>query len=267
MLDGKTIAITRSRDDAAEFISLAEQNNATPMPLPTIELVSKGEKIVDEFLDSVKTYNPDYSVFMSSKAVKLLFDTATKSEKLETLQLAIANTIVISVGPKTTIALEEQGIKANHQPSEVFSSVGIGELFTQLNAVGKKVIVPRSGASTPFLKELLNKIGIDVFEIHLYDVCAFRDTTQWNGFREMFSQNKIDGVVFTSASSVRGFFEIMTKDYDENVLLDNLAKLSVVSIGPFTSDELKKFKVKNTVAEVHTVSGAFDAMKNTLTLA
>ncbi|KFM19844.1 putative uroporphyrinogen-III synthase protein [Marine Group I thaumarchaeote SCGC AAA799-P11] len=267
MLDGKTIAITRSRDDAAEFISLAEQNNATPIALPTIELVSKGEKIVDEFLDSVKTYNPDYSVFMSSKAVKLLFDTAKESGKLETLQLAIANTIVISVGPKTTIALEAQGIKVNHQPEKTFSSVGVGELFTQLNAVGKKVIVPRSGASTPFLKELLNKIGIDVFEIHLYDVCAFRDTSQWNGFRELFSQNKVDGVVFTSASSVRGFFEIMTKDYDENSLLDSLAKLSVVSIGPFTSDELKKFKVKNTVAEVHTVAGAFEAMKNILTVA
>ncbi len=48
MLDGKTIAITRSSDDAAEFIALAEQNNATPIPLPTIELVSKGEKIVDK---------------------------------------------------------------------------------------------------------------------------------------------------------------------------------------------------------------------------
>lgn len=267
MLDGKTIAITRSQDDAAEFISLATQNNATPIALPTIELVSKGEKIVDEFLDSVKTYNPDYSVFMSSKAVKLLFDTAKESGKLETLQLAIANTIVISVGPKTSIALEEQGIKVNHQPEKTFSSVGVGELFTQLNAVGKKVIVPRSGASTPFLKELLNKIGIDVSEIHLYDVCAFRDTSQWNGFRELFSQNKVDGVVFTSASSVRGFFEIMEKDYDENTLLDNLAKLSVVSIGPFTSDELKKFKVKNTVSEVHTVAGAFEAMKNTLTIA
>ncbi len=267
MLDGKTIAITRSRDDATEFISLAEKNNALPIPLPTIELVSKGEKIVDEFLDSVKTYNPDYSVFMSSKAVKLLFDTAKESGKLETLQLAIANTIVISVGPKTTIALEAQGIKVNHQPSETFSSVGVGELFTQLNAVGKKVIVPRSGASTPFLKELLNKIGIDVFEIHLYDVCAFRDTSQWNEFRELFSQNNVDGIVFTSASSVRGFFEIMTKDYAENSLLENLEKLSVVSIGPFTSDELKKFNVKTTMAQVHTVEGAFESMKNILTIA
>ena len=265
MLSGKNIAITRSEDDASEFISLAQQNNATPIPLPTIELISKGEKIVDEFLESISKYNPDYSVFMSSKAVKLLFDTAKQSGKLEKLQLAVANTIVMSVGPKTSLMLESEGIKVNHQPT-TFSSVGIGEEFTQLNAVGKKVIVPRSGASTPFLQELLSKIGIDVLEIHLYDVCAFRDTTQWNGFRELFSQNKVDGVVFTSASSVRGFFEIMSKDYSNDVLLDNLTKLSVVSIGPFTSDELKKFKVKNTIAEVHTVAGAFDAMKNSLNL-
>ena len=266
MLDGKKIAITRSKDDAAEFIDLAEKNNAQPLPLPTIELVSKGEKIVDEFLESIKTYNPDYSVFMSSKAVKLLFDTAKQTQKLEKLQLAVANTMVMSVGPKTTLALENEGIKVNYQPT-TYSSVGVGEEFTKIHAVGKKVIVPRSGASTPFLKELLNKIGIDVLEIHLYDVCAFRDTTQWNEFRGLFSQGRIDGIIFTSASSVRGFFEIMSKDYEEKTLLDNLEKLSVVSIGPFTSDELKKFKIKNIVAEVHTVAGAFDSMKNTLTVA
>ena len=48
MLDGKTIAITRSKDDATEFIALAEQNNATPVSLPTIELVSKGEHITKQ---------------------------------------------------------------------------------------------------------------------------------------------------------------------------------------------------------------------------
>ena len=52
MLNGKTIAITRSKDDASEFISLAQDNNAIPIALPTIELVSKGEKIVDEFLNN-----------------------------------------------------------------------------------------------------------------------------------------------------------------------------------------------------------------------
>jgi uroporphyrinogen-III synthase len=263
MLEGKIIAITRSKEDSSEFIDLATKNNAKPLPLPTIELVSKGEKIVDEFLDSVKQYDPDYSVFMSSKAVKLLFDVARQVSKFEKLQLAVANTIVMAVGPKTKTALENEGIKVAYMP-DIFSSVGVGELFTKLHAVGKKVIVPRSGASTSFLKELLNKIGIDVKEIHLYDVCAFRDTTQWNEFRELFSQNKIDGIVFTSVSSVRGFFEIMSKDYDENSLLENLQKSSIVAIGPFTADELKNLNVKNTISEVHTILGSFDTIKETL---
>ena len=263
MLDGKTIAITRSQDDASEFITLAEQNKATPIALPTIELVGKGEKIVDEFLTSVKQNNPDYTLFLSSKAVKLLFDTAKSIEKFDELQLAVANSIVMSVGPKTTASLESYGIKVNHEP-ENHSSIGVGEEFSQINAVGKKVIIPRSGAANSFLKELLDKIGINVVEVFLYDVCAFSDLTQWNGFRELFSQGKINGIIFTSASSVRGFFEIMLKDYEKSALESNLSKVSLVSIGPFTSEELKKFDISYVVSDVHTVSGAFETMKNSL---
>ena len=108
MIDGKTIAITRSKDDSEEFIELVTQQNANPITLPTIELISKGEKIVDEFLETIETENPDFSVFMSSKAVKLLIESARKSSKFLALQLAIANTTVIAVGPKTREVLENE---------------------------------------------------------------------------------------------------------------------------------------------------------------
>ena len=263
MIEGKTIAITRSRDDSQEFIDLITKERGNVLPLPTIELVSKGEKIVDEFLSALADGDPDYSVFMSSKAASLLFETAKKVGKFEELQLAIANTIVLAVGPKTKDALEKENVKVAYMPQR-YSSVGIGEIFTKLNAVGKKVIVPRSGASTPFLKDLLEKIGLHVTELYLYDVCAFRDTSQWNEFRDLFSQDKVDGIIFTSASSVRAFFEIMTKDHDENQLVDMLHKTMVISIGPFTADELKKFNVKNVVADVHTILGSFDVLVKAL---
>ena len=263
MIEGKTIAITRSRDDSQEFIDLITKERGNVLPLPTIELVSKGEKIVDEFLSALADGDPDYSVFMSSKAASLLFETAKKVGKFEELQLAIANTIVLAVGPKTKDALEKENVKVAYMPQR-YSSVGIGEIFTKLNAVGKKVIVPRSGASTSFLKDLLEKIGLHVTELYLYDVCAFRDTSQWNEFRDLFSQDKVDGIIFTSASSVRAFFEIMTKDHDENQLVDMLHKTMVVSIGPFTADELKKFNVKNVVADVHTILGSFDVLVKAL---
>ncbi|KAG2474764.1 MAG: Uroporphyrinogen III synthase HEM4 [Nitrosopumilales archaeon] len=178
----------------------------------------------------------------------------------------MANTIVIAVGPKTKAALETERVKVAYIPKR-YSSVGVGEVFTRLNAVGKKVLIPRSGASTPFLKDLLQKIGLEVNEIYLYDVCAFSDTSQWNNFRQLFSQTKIDGIVFTSVSSVKAFFEIMSKDYEKENLLNNLKKIQVVAIGPFTADELKKFDVENTISQVHTVSGAFDTIKNIFSLA
>ena len=266
MIDGKTVAITRSKDDAEEFVELVLKQNANPITLPTIELVSKGEKIVDEFLNSLENENPDYSIFMSSKAVSLLINTAKKISKFEKLQLAIANTIVIAVGPKTKDALEQENIKVAYMPQR-YSSVGVGEVFTRLNAVGKKAIIPRSGASTPFLKDLLEKIGISVVELYLYDVCAFRDPTEWNGFRKMFSDSEIDGIIFTSASSVRAFFEIMTSDNDQQQLAQLLENIKVIAIGPFTADELKKFSVTNIVADVHTVKGSIDAVMEAFSLA
>ncbi|MBM3904601.1 MAG: uroporphyrinogen-III synthase [Thaumarchaeota archaeon] len=265
MISGKTIAITRSKDDAQEFIELASRDNAIPLPIPTIELMPKGDKIVDDFLQDVKEFQPDYSVFMSSKAVKLLFDVAKNTDKYQKLQLAIANTMVMAVGPKTKQALEDEGIRVSFVPNK-FSSVGVGEQFTKLNAEGKKVIVPRSGASTEFLANLLEKIGLIVKENHLYDVQAFSDHTQWTSFKELFSQNKIDGIVFTSASSVRGFFEIMS-DFENKDLQNKLEKTQIVAIGPFTAEELKKFNIEPKVADVHTVPGAFEAMKNIFSLA
>lgn len=268
----KTIAITRSPDDAAEFLEMSRGRGIRAHALPTIQLVSKGDKIVNEFLDAAAAESPDYAVFMSSKAVRLLFDTARRLDKgggsasrpgsaYERLRLAVANMTVVAVGPKTRDSLESEGIRVNEMPPKTYSSVGVGELFTRLNAVGRKAIVPRSGASTPFLRELLEKIGLDVVELHLYDVCAFSDTTAWNGFRAEFAGGMIDGIVFTSASSVRGFTEIMSKDFGADELTERLARTAVVAIGPFTADELKKAGVThNVISEVHTVRGAFETM-------
>jgi uroporphyrinogen-III synthase len=261
MIQGKVIAITRSKEDSEEFTQLISDAKAKAISLPTIELVSKGEEMVDEFLDALKIDDPDYSIFMSSKAVKLLFDTAKKILKYEKLQLAVANTTVIAVGPKTKAALESEGIRVSYIPDR-FSSVGVGEVFTTLNAEGKKVIVPRSGASTPFLTQLLEKIGLEVKEVYLYNVKSSSALSHWVEFKGLFSQNKVDGIIFTSASSVRAFFDIMLSESNEKTLKNTMEKIIVVAIGPFTADELEKFGIKPIIANVHTVRGAVESIKS-----
>ena len=54
---------------------------------------------------------------------------------------------------------------------------------------------------------------------------------------------------------------------DQKDLVKKLEKTQIVAIGPFTAEELKKFDIEPKVADVHTVPGAFEAMKNIFSLA
>ncbi|MDE1843452.1 MAG: uroporphyrinogen-III synthase, partial [Thaumarchaeota archaeon] len=60
MIQGKVIAITRSAEDSMEFTNLMSNAKAKAISLPTIELVSKGNGMVDEFLAAIKKDDPDY---------------------------------------------------------------------------------------------------------------------------------------------------------------------------------------------------------------
>jgi len=253
-IDGKTIVITRSENESGEFISSLKHVNAIPFALPTIQIIKKNN-ILDKFINSVIDYKPHFSIFMSAKAVKLLFSEATNVSRYNKLQLAIANTIVVAVGPKTKCALEHENIKVSYMPTR-YSSVGIGEIFTKLNAYDKKVIVPRSSASTPFLFMLLQKIGLHVKENYVYDTITFHDVKTWTKFHKLFIHGKVDGIIFTSSSSVKSFFEIILRYCDSNTIENKLRDIKIVSIGPTTSHELVKFNVKNITAKSYTIKGA-----------
>lgn len=262
-LSGRNVAITRGPEDASEFTGIVRSEGGRAIPLPTIQLVGRGENISGDYLRESASYDPDHTVFMSSKAARLLFDDAQARSILEEVRLAIANTNVVSVGPKTAKMLEAYGIRTNAMPKSVYSSVGVGEVFSRMDRSKNRVLVPRSGASTPFLKELLTKIGFDVREVYLYDVRPHPGGTDWDNFARMLSGGEVHGLVFTSVSSVRAFFEIMSKVVSADAA-GLLGKVAVVSIGPFTSEELDKMGVAHHVSQVHTVAGSLDVMRDAI---
>lgn len=260
ILSGKNFAITRSETDAAEFVNIVESEDGRAIPLPTIQLVARSSKISQDYMDIYTSYRPDYTVFMSSKAVKLLFDDAKKNNIFNEIRLAVANTTVVSVGPKTSMMLENYEIKVNLMPKSIFSSVGIGEVFSYMARDKNKVLIPRSGVSPPFLKNLLTKEGFDVHELYLYDVKPHPGGDAWEKFYTMLRDGKIHGMVFTSVSSVRAFFDIISR-LDSSSVIPLLNSTAVVSIGPFTSEELNKLGVNHHISTVHTVEGSLNEMR------
>ncbi len=255
-LKNKVIAITRSGRDAAEFSELVSEEGGRPIALPTIEIVPEGPRAANEFLEKLQKKQHDYCAFMSPQAVHILFDLAGREATL-----ALKSTTVIAVGPKTKESLQEHGVKVRLVPDK-FSSAGLVDLLSSMEHAGKKIIIPRSGAANEFATKALTDLGMDVDEILLYTVRTGTVMPVWSEFSDMLLQKKVDAVIFTSASSVNSFFEIMGKLSEGHLQLDTLAK--VVSIGPLTSKELKSRKIRYFESQEHTVKGSLELAKKIL---
>jgi uroporphyrinogen-III synthase len=245
VLRNKTLAITRSERDAMEFSRLVSAEGGRAIALPTVEIVPAGQRAAQEFLDRLQSKRYDYCAFMSSQAANVLFELAG-----DKVIRALASTKVIAVGPKTKQSLIEHGIQVTLVP-EKFSSAGLIDLLSKLKPEGKKIIIPRSGAANEFASQALADLGMAVDEMLLYTVQTCKPAPIWSEFSSLLQKKRIDAVIFTSASNVSSFFELMG-----NVELDSLTK--VVSIGPFTSKELKNRNIQCLEAEEHTVMGAFE---------
>jgi uroporphyrinogen-III synthase len=255
-LRSKILAITRSDRDAKEFLQLVKEQGGTAIALPAIEIVPKDPQVAEEFIDKLRKKKYHYCVFMSQKAVSVLFDLSP-----DKVAPVLKSTTVIAVGPKTKQSLEEHGIEVGMMLKK-FSSVGLVDLLSGMEPAGKKIIIPRSGAATnEFVTEALIRLGMDVDEVLLYTVrTRMMIEPVWKEFSELLFQKRVDAVIFTSASNVNSFFEIMDNLSKAKLQLDSLTK--VVSIGPFTSKALRdRGIIECFEAEEHTVIGALQIAK------
>lgn len=240
------------------------------MALPTIEIVPAGRETAGEFIALAKQKRYDYCAFMSAQAVDVLFSLASPREILA----ALARIKVIAVGPRTRQRLLKRGVRVHRMPPR-YSSEGLVELlYSEGGQKGSKIkiIIPRSGAAGEFAAKALAGLGMQVDEVLLYTVRTARPTPAWKRFAALLAQKKVDAVVFTSASSVSSFFEILgqvtaARGKKEGVSaaanrgqaqeLGSLTK--VVSIGPFTSRRLGDMGVTAFLeAKEHTVRGTVD---------
>jgi uroporphyrinogen-III synthase len=255
-LKDKVLAITRSERDAKEFLQLVREQGGRAIALPAIEIVPKGPEVAEQFIDKLRKKKHYYCAFMSQQAVNILFDLAR-----DKIAPVLKSTTVIAVGPKTKQSLEEHGIKVG-LVLEKFSSFGLIDLLSRIEPAGKKIIIPRSGAANNFATAALIRLGMDVDEILLYTVRTRAVEPIWKEFCDLLLQKRVDAIIFTSASNVNSFFEIMDRVSKDELQLDSITK--VVSIGPFTSKVLRGRGIECFEAEEHTVRGALQIANQVL---
>ena len=258
-LESKILAITRNFVHAQDFSDLVKLEGGRTIALPTIDIVPKDPNVVQEFLNTVNEKMHDYCAFMSSQAVNVLFDHASIMNTTEQVISALNSRTVVAVGPKTKQTLIERGVDVQIVP-QTYSSKGLVELFAKGNIVNKRIIIPRSEMSNEFIVKALSDLGMTVDELFLYSVRTSKPNSIWNSFALLLEQQKIDGIIFTSASAVRSFFEIVQK-----ILPNTFNPLkgvpAIIAIGPFTKDELSKREIQSFESKDHTIKGTFELAK------
>jgi uroporphyrinogen-III synthase len=258
-LQGKILAITRNELEAREFSELVAAEGGRTIALRTIEIIPKDPSVVDEFINTAQKNRNDYFAFLSPQAVDVLFDHADRIYKARELISVLNSGIVVAIGPKTKQRLVNHGIIVKMLP-EVYSSVGLVELFSRMKSNGKKILIPRSEASDEFVQRALTVLNMVVNTIFLYTIRTADISPTWKDFVLLLEQKRVDAIVFTSASNVRSFFEI-TQNMSHNIasLLNNVN--AVIAIGPMTNRELKKRNVQSCESTEHTVKGTVETAK------
>jgi uroporphyrinogen III methyltransferase/synthase len=161
---------------------------------------------------------------------------------------------IAAIGAKTAAELSECAIMADFVP-DVFTGKELGkQLINYTNLKGKRILLLRSQLASDELIDLLQQAGAEVDNVPIYTaVTAESDSAP---LAKQITDGAVDWLTFASPSSVTAFFEQIRPD------LVNSANVKVASIGPVTSEQLKKIGVKvDLQAAEHTIDGLLDVIE------
>jgi len=203
-LEGKTILVTRARNQAKEFAEQLELAGATVVYFPTIEIAPpESWADCDNAIRNLHTY--DLIVFTSVNAVESFFARALRvdGESLSTIR----QKRVFAVGEKTRRALESHGCEIETLPEKA-TSEDLGHLLQQNELRGKRVLLPRGNLGTRILPKLLRQSQAIVDEVIVYRTQKPK-VKGVESIEHMLTNQAIDVVTFFSPSSIQNFAELI----------------------------------------------------------
>src|SRR3990170_8232471 len=261
-LKGKTIVVTRPREQAEESGKSIRQMGGKPYFIPTIDIKgSRDLSTTKKFIEALLLEEADYVILMSVNGVRYLLSAAETLGLQDKLKQGLKKTTIIAVGPKTARELANHQIPANLIP-ENYTSEGIMQSLQQRSAMGKTIYIPRTSEAPPELAEKLREMGNDVKEIYVYESQLPKDQGLSKKFIQDLSDGKIDAIIFSSSLGAKNFFQMMSEHGAvEKVQTLINKKLTVVATGPTTAKTLAQMGLRvDVMPEKHLFEESLEAL-------
>lgn len=226
-LAGKRVLITRAAHQIAPFERLLQQQGASAVAVPVIEIIAPDRwQPLDQALTQLAQYR--YVILTSVNAVRAVYQRMKQLGLLDQLSGEASSTVQwVCVGPKTAQALQELGRDTDLQPQQ-YRAEAVIDLICQQGVKEARVLYPRAQLARELIPTKLTEAGAQVD-----DPIAYQTVPAASGgeqLRQLFIQRQVDIVTFTSSSSVENFVALLGDDATKLI-----QSLVVASIGPLTT--------------------------------
>jgi uroporphyrinogen III methyltransferase/synthase len=250
-LMGRSIVVTRAREQASDLVKRLSDLGAECIECPTIQIAPPDDiKPLDTAIDQLSSYQ--WLIFTSVNGVNFFFDRLFEKNK-DVRALNHVHTAVI--GPATAKRLFDFGLKSDIVP-ESYRAESVVKAFAKEDIAGKKILLPRAKEARPILPLELTKMGAVVDEVVAYRTKAVKDDA--DVILKRLKDRTIDMITFTSSSTVKNFRALLPSEGLNHLIQD----VTIASIGPITADTARNlgFDV-HIVAESYTIPGLCDAIE------
>lgn len=250
-LQGKRIVNTRAVHQAGELDALLREVGAVPLAYPCIAIQPPADPSeLDSALRQLLAGEYDWLLLTSANTVLSL------AQRVRALGLSIPQTRPFQlavVGPSTAQAAEAQlGLSADLVPQEFVAEALAAAVLAQ---GGRRVFLPESALARPTLAQTLVAGGAHVQVITAYE------TVRGSGGVKLAAelrQGRVDGVTFTSSSTVDFFMERLREESDTR---PDLQGVTVACIGPKTARTAAEHGLQSLIVpEEYTLEGMVQAI-------
>jgi uroporphyrinogen-III synthase len=239
----KTVAILESRL-GAQLAELVGKRGGRAFHAPALaEVPDVDPASIAALVEELSAQPARIAVFQTGVGTQALFKATDALGLTSKLLALLAQMTVVVRGPKPTAALRARGVRIDLSAREPFTTTEVLDALQAARLSGARVIVQRYGVSNAELEEALKARGAQVIEITTYRWSLPENTGPLVALIDALERREIDAVMVTNAAQVYNLFAVAEKLGRADALRAGLNRTLVASVGPVSSDALKKFGV------------------------
>lgn len=239
-LGGRQFLITRPKENSSGLAKRLRGLGAQVLEVPAIStqpIIPNME--LENILKESCTSKERWLVFTSPIGVRTFFNLMMEHNMdIRHLMTKDARLKIAAIGNATKGELKKFGLIADVIP-EIFDAAHLGEAIARTALPESEIVIPRAKSGSEDLIPALR--GHKVFDIGIYETIYEVHDVLTEQVMDLFEKHEIDGVTFTSASTVRGFVKAF-KDVD-------FTKIKAVCIGKQTGAEAEKYGMDIVIAK------------------